>query len=428
MEIEVLKKVIIGQREEIDDLFKRERIIERDIDKEELLKFLKYPNVLIISGVRRSGKSILAMSLPGKEKYGYINFDDERLSDFKSDDFDRLLQSFYELYGEELSFFVFDEIQNIKNWQLFINRLRRTKKIIITGSNANLLSGELATYLTGRYIDVTLYPFSFKEFLALKGEIIQKVDEYSTIKISRIKNLLKEYLDYGGFPEVYKFGKRIIEKVYEDIINKDILLHYKLRNKSAFKEMSKYLLSNFGAEMSYSKLKNIFSIKNVHTIKNYVDYLSATYLMLIIEKFSYKLKQQFLATKKVYAIDTGLINFLSFQFSENIGRIMENVVFLELLRKKEMHDKKTDIYFWKNYQGEEIDFILREGNTVRELIQVSFSLGSFDTKKRELGSLIKASEELKCHNLTLITWEESKKEKFMNKIIEIIPLWKWLLK
>lgn len=427
MEIEVLKRIIVGQKEETDEFFRRENIIERDIDSNNLLKFLKHPNVLIISGARRSGKSVLALSLIKKEKYGYINFDDERLSDFKSDDFDKLLQGFYELYGEDISFFVFDEIQNIENWQLFINRLRRTKKIIITGSNANLLSGEFATYLTGRYVDIILYPFSFKEFIRLKRGTIKAEDFYSTIKISRLKKLLREYLEFGGFPEVYKFGRRIVEKLYEDIINKDILLHYKVKNKSTFKEMSKYILSNFSAQMGYSKLKNIFAVKNVHTIKNYVGYLSATYLLLVLEKFSYKLKQQILASKKAYAIDTGLINFLSFQFSENLGRIIENAVFLELMRRKEYYGKRFEVYFWQNYSGEEVDFVIKEGKTVRELIQVSFTISDPETKKREFKSLINAGSELKCNKLTLITWEESKMEKFTGKKIKILPLWKWLL-
>lgn len=427
MEVETLKRIIIDQKEEAEEFFKQEKIIERDIDAKNLLLFLKHPNVLIISGVRRSGKSVLALSLLKQEKYGHINFDDERLAGFESGDFDKLLQGFYELYGEDVNFFVFDEIQNIENWQLFINRLRRTKKIIITGSNANLLSGELATHLTGRYVDFALYPFSFKEFIRLKGERFEPEAFYSTVKIARIKKLLQEYLEFGGFPEAYKFGRRIVEKIYEDIINKDILLHYKVKNKAAFKELSKYLLSNFAAEMGYSKLRNIFEVKNVHTIKNYVSYLSATCLLLVVEKFSYKLKQQILASKKVYAIDTGLVNFLSFQFSENLGRLMENLVFLELLRKSAYGAKRFETYFWQSYTGEEVDFIIKEGKTVQELIQVSYDLSNPATKRREFKALIKASIELKCKKLTLITWEESKEEKFKGRRIEIVPLWKWLL-
>jgi predicted AAA+ superfamily ATPase len=427
MEIEELKKIIADQMEEASDLFKKEKIIEREVNIAQLQNFLKYPNILVISGVRRSGKSILAISLIKDKKHGHINFDDERLAGFKPEDFNKLLQSFYELFGNDLEYFVFDEIQNTSKWELFINRLRRSKKIIITGSNANLLSSELSTHLTGRYIDFNLLPFSFREFIKMKGESFEERDFYSTKRIAQIKIFLNEYVKFGGFPEVYKFGGRIVEKIYEDIINKDILLRYKIKKKVAFKELTKYLISNFAEETGYSRLKNIFLIKNIHTVKDYVSYLTSTYLIFMLEKFSFKLKQQFISPRKTYPIDTGIINFIAFQFSENIGKLIENIVFLDLLRRKKYWEGNLEIYFWQNYFKEEVDFVVKKNEKINQLIQVSFNISNPETKKREIKSLLKASEELKCNNLLIITWDNNEELKIKEKKITIIPLWKWLL-
>lgn len=427
MDIEEIKRIIVDQKEEVDGLFKREKIIEREIDIKKLKNFLKYPNVLVISGARRSGKSVLSLLLVKGERFGCINFDDERLIEFTSKDFNRLLQAFYELYGEELEYFIFDEIQNIKNWEVFVGRLRRTKKIVITGSNAKLLSGELSTYLTGRYIDFTLYPFSFKEFLQFKSLEFKREDFYSTKTIARIKQLLNEYIKLGGFPEVSKFGPAILKRIYGDIIIKDILFRYRIKNKAAFRELAKYLLSNFGQTISYSKLRNVFAIKNVHTVRNYVEYLSSSFLIFPLEKFSFKLKKQFISPKKVYGIDTGLINSLAFQFSENIGRLMENVVFLEFLRKISYFDKNFEVFYWQDYLGKEIDFVIKKGKAISQLIQVCYKIDDLKTKEREVKSLIKASKELKCDDLMVITLDLEKEERIESKKIKFIPLWKWLL-
>lgn len=426
MEIKKIKKIIIDQKEEIAEFFKNEKIIERDADSKRLKKYLKHPNILVISGVRRSGKSVLALQILEKEKYGYLNFDDERLAGFAAEDFNKVLEAFYDLEGD-LDYFIFDEIQNIKNWELFANRLRRTKKIIITGSNANLLSGELATHLTGRYINFALYPFSFREFLKYQGKKFKENDFYSTKKISQIKKLFNKYTEEGGFPETYKLGQAMISKIFEDIIVKDILLRYKIKNQSAFKELANYLLANFGQEISYSKLSNIFKIKDVHTIKNYVSYLSSTYLIFILEKFSFKLKQQAIASKKVYGIDTGLINHLAFQFSENSGRLIENIILLEFLRRKSYSKNKLEIYYWQNYSHQEVDFVIKEGKKIIQLIQVCSNLGRIQTKEREIKALLKAMQEFKLKQGMIITENEEDEIKIDNKKIKVVPVYQWLL-
>lgn len=387
--------------------------------EEALLKALKYPNILALLGVRRSGKSILSLMLMKGKKYGYINFDDERLFGIEAKDLNKVMQAFYELHGTDLEYLIIDEIQNITKWELFANRLRRTKKVILTGSNAKLLSGELATHLTGRYIDFTLYPFSFKEFLKLKGE---QIDFYSTKSIAEIKKMLEEYIKIGGFPEAQKFGLKMISRIYGDIIRKDIILRYGIRNKKTFSEIAKYLTSNFSNEITFRKLKDISSIKSVHTIKNYVDYLHSSYLLFLLKRFSFKLKEQMIAPKKVYCVDTGIINSIAFKFSEDKRRFMENLVAIELFRRKSYFDKE-EVYYWKDYQQREVDFVIKEGEKIKGLIQVSYASGKDEIEKREIKGLIKTSEEMSCKNLKIITWD------YEGEIGEIkcMPIWKWLV-
>src|SRR3989344_797207 len=275
MELNILKRIIEEQRKELEKKFNEENIIERENTNEEK-KFLKYPNILAILGVRRSGKSIFSLIISKQLKnFAYINFDDERLLNVKTEDLNKILQAFYELQ-DNVDLIILDEIQNINGWELFVNRLRRTKKIIVTGSNSNLLSGELATHLTGRYIDIKLFPFSFKEILSFKPNINLTED------IAKLKKELKKYIEGSGFPEFLKFGSAIVIRIYEDIINKDCLRRHKVEKEKTFRELSNYLISNFSSEFTYSKLSKIFNIKDVHTVKNYVNYLKEAFLIIVL--------------------------------------------------------------------------------------------------------------------------------------------------
>ncbi len=428
MNVEEIKSVIVSQREENDEIFQREKIIERECERKTIDGYIKYPNILAILGVRRGGKSTFSLQIFENKKFGYINFDDERIAGITHNDLDKVLQSFYELYGSDVEHIILDEPQNVEGWELFANRLRRTKKVIITGSSAKLLSGELATHLTGRYIDFTLFPFSFREFLRYEEFKFEKQDAYSTKRVSEIKRKLESYIDTGGFSEAYKFGKKIVSKIYEDIINKDILGRHNIKYKKTFREIAKYLITNFSGEMTFSKLKEIFSIDDVHTIRNYVDYANSTYLIYVLERFSFKLKQQMIAPKKVYCIDTGLINAVSFKTSQNLGRLIENVVAVELLRRKSYWNENQEIYYWKDHQQKEVDFVIKEGQKVKELIQVCYDIEDYNIKQREVKALMKASKELKCKDLLVITWDYEAEEEFEGKRVKFLPLWKWLLK
>jgi len=290
------KSIIKEQIEELQGIEKRENIIQRK-GIEKAKGALKYPNILAVLGVRRCGKSIFSYLLAKAHKMGYINFDDERLAGLKTEDLNKILESFYELY-QDIDYIILDEIQNVNNWELFVNRLRRTKKIILTGSNSNLLSGELATHLTGRYIDFRLFPFSFKEFLKIKNFGENK--SYTTKEKANLLKLLTEYLEIGGFPEAYKFGKNILFRIYEDILTKDIILRYGINKIEEIKKLTKYLITNSSEEFTYTKLKKIFNIKHASTISNWIYYLENSFLLFRLEKFSFKLKQQFIAPKKIY--------------------------------------------------------------------------------------------------------------------------------
>jgi len=426
MNLEEIKRIIVDQREEIKEIFEKENIIERQIPHKKLIDALKHPNILAILGVRRSGKSIFSLLLLKEKKFGYLNFDDERMAGMDAKDLNSCLQAFYELHGTDVEHIILDEIQNIPGWELFANRLRRTKKVILTGSNAKLLSGELATHLTGRYIDFTLYPFSFREYLKMKDIKITEEGLHSTKKIVRLKKEMEEYILEGGFPEVHKFGRIILGRIYEDIIQKDILLRYGIRNRRIFAEIAKYLISQFSSEITYTKLKNITLIKNVHTVKNYVDYLANAYLIFILERYSPKLKKQMIAPKKVYCTDSGIINSVAFMVSKNMGKLMENVVAVELKRRKSYWHGNIEIYYWKDHQQREVDFVLKKGAKIEQLIQVTYASGKDEISSIEIKAMLKASNELKCKNLLILTWDYEDEFEVENRKIKCIPLWKWL--
>ncbi len=419
MDVEEIKRVIKDQREEIEEKFRRTKIVDRNVPKEILLRYLSAPNILAILGVRRCGKTTFSLMLT-REKYGYVDFDDERLYGVQTKDLNNVLQAFYELYGKDLENIVLDEVHNVPGWELFANRLRRTKKVILSGSNAKMLAGELATHLTGRYMDFTLYPFSFTEHLMIKDI---KPDIYSTKSIAEVKTALSEYIKTGGFPECHIFGAGIVSKVYEDIIHKDIIQRHKIKDRRIFSEFAKYMVSSFSKEVTFRQLKHITSIKNVSTIRKYVDYLESAYLIFLVNRFSFKLKEQMKAPKKVYCIDAGIVNSVAFKFSGDMGRLMENLVAVELMRRNS-YAGGGEIYYWKDHQQREVDFVVKKGESVESLIQVSCVSSRIEIEEREIKSIIKASQELRCKNMLLITWD------YQGEIngIRCIPLWKWLLK
>jgi len=417
-----VRRALIDQKEEINRIFKEETLIERE-KLDEFTPFLNDKLIKVITGVRRSGKSVFSHLSLRNKKYAYINFDDERVMNVKTEDLNMLLELLHEIHGD-FKFILLDEIQNIHGWELFTNRLlRQGYNVMITGSNSTLLSRELASHLTGRCISFEMYPFSFREYLSYFG--IKIGEMLSTREIGNLKHHLSKYISTGGFPEIYKISnkKAYLKELYEMIISKDVVERYNIKFVRDLKEITFYLISNFSSRISYNKLRNIFNIKSVHTVKNYVSYVEDAYLILQVFPFSRKIKYQLMQPKKIYCIDTGMIESLNPGSVDNLGRIMENIVLLDLLRRY----PRENVYFYQTPQQHEVDFVLKEGLTVRQLIQVTYASGRDEIESREIKSLIKASNELKCKDLLLITWDYEDELKIDNKTIRCVPLWKWLL-
>ena len=415
-----LKEIIFQQKTELE---KKDRGIERK-SLAHIEKYLKLPHAVVITGVRRCGKStILAqiMSKHMKDDYYYLNFEDERLIQFSAaDDFDSLYQSFLELYGKHQTFF-FDEIQNIQGWERFVSRMIDSGfKFFITGSNARLLSRELATHLTGRHMTVEIYPFSFREFLDFNKVNLEKNMEYLTEERANIKTWLVKYIRDGGFPEYLKYGEKdVLSRLYSDIIFRDIIVRHGIREVKAFQEISGYLMSNISNRISYNRIKDVFYLGSTNTVKNFAEYLENSFLIFFVNQFSYSKGIQAASPKKVYCIDTGLRNIASFRFSEDTGRLVENMVFLELKRRGK------EIYYWSG-KGE-VDFVIKEGLHVNELIQVCWNIYDGDKKNSELKGLIEAMDEFNLKTGLMITEDSDLEENIDEKKIKYMPLWKWLL-
>ncbi len=425
MKKSAIKEIIEDQAEERERIYKNEKIIERE-QLDYWKNYVQNELVKVTMGVRRSGKAVFTHLLLRDKKYASVNFDDERLAFAGREDLNTILEALYHQYGSFKELLI-DEVQNIPGWELFVNRLQRNKiNLFVTGSNANLLSQELSTHLTGRTIQIEMLPFSFREFLVWKG---LKNPKTTTKGRAMLKRYLEEYIKIGGFPEVVKepeMRKIYLSSLYSSIIARDIISRHSIRFVKTFKEMSSTIISNFSNLITYNKLKKTHEIKSVHTAKNYVDYLSEAYLVQLVDKYSPKPKEVVNSPKKVYIIDTGLINTISHSVTENFGRLMENVVYLDLMRRRSS-DRALEMYYWKDYQNREIDFILRRGKKIVSLIQVTNASGGDEVDNREKRSLLKGSELLKCNNLKIITWDYKEEEIIDNKKIEFIPIWKWLL-
>ncbi|MFQ6063575.1 MAG: ATP-binding protein [Methanosarcinales archaeon] len=423
-----LKTVIVDQKEEVERIFLEERIIEREF-LPSWKRFMESPLIKVITGVRRAGKSVLSFQLLRDRRYAYINFDDERLAGMTSSDLNMVLQVFYEWLGD-FQFILLDEVQNIEGWELFVNRIKRQGfHVLVTGSNAKLLSQEFATHLTGRHLCIEVFPFSFREFLVFENFKVTEETFYSTRQKSFLIKKLEEYLKIGGFPEVVKNkenARNYLATLYSTILITDVVSRYRIKYIKTLKEISNYLVSNFANFITFNKIKNLFGLRSVHTSKNYVSYLEDAYLFFLLDKFSFKHKEVLASPKKVYVIDSGIINTLAFRVSENFGRLIENTVAVELLRRKSLNPL-LEIYYWRDYSGKEVDFIVKNGLKVKQLIQVTYASSKDAIERRELSALLKAGKELICNNLLVITWDYEDEEIVENRKIVYKPLYKWLL-
>lgn len=413
----MLRDIVLVQKRELENQFE-EMYVERKISLS-----LELGNDLIhlITGPRRAGKSFYAVRLIQQTAaYGYVNFDDERLTVIK--DYDEIIGAVNAVYDNP-RYLLFDEIQNLPRWEFFVNRLQRQGlRLLITGSNANLLSSELATHLTGRHTSIVLFPFSFAEYLKTSGGEKTEIEKMAALDI---------YVEQGGYPEplLKKIDRHnYLHTLLQSTIYKDIVKRYRIRSVQGIEDLAMYLMSNIAREYSYNALAGVTRCRSVHTIDKYIRYLQEAYLFFSIPRFSFKVKNQVGQNKKIYCTDNGLAISTGFRFSSDRGALYENLVAVAL--KKEEIAGRISLFYWKSPQNEEVDFVVKEGLRITRLIQVCSDISNPKTLKREIRALIKASQELHCDELLLLNGRVNRTETFKwqdaERPIRLMPLYQWL--
>ena len=381
-------------------------------------EYVNRPDVLVISGIRRCGKSVLLQQIRARqrERDYFVNFDDERLSDFKAEDFQALHEVLIERFGEQHTFY-FDEIQNVAGWERFVRRLHdEGNKIYLTGSNATMLSQELGTRLTGRYCRYELYPFSFREFLAFKKYEIPKEGIRTTVSRAAGSRLFYDYLKMGGMPMYLRQPDDItLKTIYETIVYRDILVRNQLRNPREILEMIYYLASTVSQKTTHTALAKLLNIASPTSIKNYLDAIANTYLIGAVSQYDYSVKTQLRNPKKYYFIDNALVRKLGFRFSDNKGQLLENFVFIELKRRQ------NDLYY---HQGNrECDFLIRDGARIRQALQVAYHIDSETTREREQAGIEEAMERYHLSEGWIITSDMKKEIECAHGTIHVVPAW-----
>lgn len=359
------------------------------------------PFTYILTGIRRAGKSTMMKQLLRKHGLkNYLSFEDPRTYDFNVDDFFKLEEVFTELNGSVEMLF-FDEIQNISSWERYVRFATDQKKVVfITGSNASMLSKELGTKLTGRHLDFEVFPFSYREFLLFKG-LNDSVESFT------------DYLLNGGFPEYLKKNRgEVLSILVNDILNRDIFIRHALKNTEAYRQITRYLFSNISKEISFNNIKNTYQLGSASSVMDFLGYLTDAYLFFLVPRFDHSLKVQAVNPRKVYSIDTGLVNINSVSSSPDVGRLLENHVFLDLKRKKD------EIFYFRKTR--ECDFIARSVNGGYSAIQVSWQVTS-DNEKREVEGLLEAMNYLKLNEGLIITFDQEDRINVDGKTIRLIP-------
>lgn len=436
------------RKEEILEIIRDWNYWDKDVESgifhragyvEKIVSLMETKEVVVLKGVRRSGKSTLLKLLVldlhrrgiSRDRILIVNFEDSRFYPYLELN---LLEKIFETYRtfvnqKEKCFVFLDEVHYVPMWEKWVGRYRdlypHEVKIIVTGSSSKLLDSEYATALTGRTLSVTVFPLSFKEYVGFKGVHVG-ADLLSIISKKReIVALLKDYIENGGFPEFLSVKqKRLLGEYLDGILYKDILERYRVRDAKTIKQIAFYLLTNISKEYTYNSLRKTFKV-SLDLVRRYVGYIESAYLVFSVNMFSYSLKEQEVNPRKIYCIDTGLRNVIGFKFSEDYGRLYENLVFLEL--KRRIGDLLMEIYYWRNGKRE-VDFVVKEGLKPTELIQVCWDIEDPNTKKRELTGLLEGMRKFKLNQGLVITEDLEGEETFEDKKIRFIPLWKWLLR
>lgn len=411
--------------------------INRDFYLNVLEGLIPSEQVKVIIGARRSGKSYIMRQLAkyliekgvSSNNILIVNFEDQRFTGLST----KLLQQIFDVYLEyknpQGKIYVFlDEIQEIPRWEKWVRTAQELERanITVSGSNSNLLSSELATVLTGRHLDVTVLPLSFIEFLKFKNLEINNYQDLFNQEL-KVKILFKEFMESGSFPLIVFADEKekIILTYFDDVLNKDLIKRYKIRKTEEIKSLIKFYLSNISSPVTFNSSAKFLNLSTL-SVKRFSGYLETSYLVFFLKRFSYKFKEQENSPQKVYAIDTGLANVVGFRFSNNFGKLAENLVFLELKRRS-YTNPFLEIYYWKSLAQEEVDFLVKEDTRVKELIQVCWDIGNLTTRKRETKALLKAMDEFKLNSGLIITEDFEGEEVISGKIIKYVSLRRWLL-
>ena len=415
------------------------QIIPRESNLQDYLN-LKVNKIIVLNGFRRVGKTYILYGLAhellksnSREEVVHINFEDERIP-LKTDFLTNLLPVSREIFNKKTRYLFLDELHNIPNWSKWLRRIydNEDMKIFVSGSSSKMSEEEIPTELRGRFLELKIFPLSFQEFLKFKNlEFDFKLLEYSEKEKPLINKALSEYLTYGGLPEIVLIDENkkfeLAQSYYATVIKRDIVERYKVKNEESLKALLKLLLDSkeYSISKSYNNLKSLGYEIGKTTLQKYVSYIENSYFAFSLPIFSYKIKDQMQYPKKIYFIDNVFINAISTKFMNNLGRLYKNIVAIELKRRKK------ECFYWKNPEKEEVDFIVKNNEKIGQLIQVSYDISDPETKKREIKSLLKASKDLKCNNLLLISKDYSKEENLgwfgIKRKIKFIPLWKWLL-
>ena len=414
-----MKSIVLSQRKERDGLLERAYLL-RDYQTE-AEKFLESPLIKLITGPRRAGKSVLTLLLLKDRNFAYLNFDDEQLLDNFNED--AVMQALLEVYPG-FDYLLLDEIQNLEHWDVWVAKLyRRGYNLLITGSNAKLLSSEMGTVLTGRYLEIEVLPFSLTECFRYKKQewTAELPDERASLMLQ-----VEDYMHYGGFPEIISsraITESYLSSLFDSIVLKDIAKRYKIRKTTELYQLATYLVSMFCNEFTYSSLKDDLGFSSKSTVQKFCDYLQQTYLFFYLPRYNNKQKLMQKAPQKVYVVDNGFLASSAFQTSENRGRLLENLVFLELLRR---NNKVGDnIFYYRSRNNRETDFVIREKFHVKQLIQVCYDMTGKKTEKREVDSITECADELRCDNLLIITWDQEGVLEKGGNVIRLQPYYKW---
>lgn len=414
-----MKNVLLNQRQERDNLLSHPYLSRHS--KYAFDELLLNKQIKLITGPRRSGKSTQALLMLRGKNFAYLNFDDNALlSRWNEEVVMAMLDDVYPAYD----YLLLDEVQNLDNWDLWVSKLYRNGvNMVITGSNAKLLSSEMATVLTGRYIQVEMLPFSLAEVFEWNGMNLGAVSDEDAVRALR---MMDDYLRNGGYPETVEarsITQGYLSTLFDSIVWKDVAKRHRVRNVNDLNNLAMYLVSNFCNPLSYNSVAMDLGFASVATTKKFMGYLNEPYLFFYLSRYNNKLKLMKNAPQKVYLVDNGFVSAKAFSLSDNLGRLLENQVFVELLRRG--YNTERSLFYYRSRNDKEVDFVTRDGNRIESLIQVCYDLSSPKTEKREVDSLIECAAELQCDRLVIVTWGEERVIEKDGYRIEVMPVRKW---